>query len=107
MIVAMAASGRHGPASLGLRCAWPHRRADLSYGYVEACGLRCNYHGWLFGADGKCLEQPYDDVANPAARYKDKITPRAYPVKTLGGLLWAYMGAQPAPLLPRRQPRRT
>ena len=23
----------------------PHRRADLSYGFVEDCGLRCNYHG--------------------------------------------------------------
>ena len=21
-----------------------HRRADLSYGYVEQCGMRCNYH---------------------------------------------------------------
>jgi 5,5'-dehydrodivanillate O-demethylase len=28
------------------RC--PHRRADLTYGFVEDCGLRCNYHGWLF-----------------------------------------------------------
>ena len=23
----------------------PHRRADLLYGWVEECGLRCNYHG--------------------------------------------------------------
>ncbi len=28
---------------LDLHC--PHRRADLSYGFVEDCGLRCNYHG--------------------------------------------------------------
>ena len=82
----------------------PHRRADLSYGFVEACGLRCNYHGWLFDADGKCLEQPYDDLANPQARYKDKITIKAYPVQTLGGLLWAYMGPAPAPLLPDWEP---
>ena len=82
----------------------PHRRADLSYGYVEACGLRCNYHGWLFGADGKCLEQPYDDLANPAARFRDKVAARAYPVQALGGLLWAYMGAEPAPLLPDWEP---
>jgi 5,5'-dehydrodivanillate O-demethylase oxygenase subunit len=82
----------------------PHRRADLSYGYVEACGLRCNYHGWLFGADGKCLEQPYDDVANPQARYRDKITIKAYPVRALGGLLWAYMGPDPAPCLPDWEP---
>ena len=82
----------------------PHRRADLSYGYVEACGLRCNYHGWLFGADGQCLEQPYDDVAAPKVRFKDKIKARAYPVQALGGLLWAYMGPLPAPLLPDWEP---
>ena len=28
------------------QCA--HRRADLSYGFVEKCGLRCNYHGWAY-----------------------------------------------------------
>jgi len=31
-----------------------HRRADLSYGYVEECGLRCNYHGWLYDEAGRC-----------------------------------------------------
>ena len=82
----------------------PHRRADLSYGYVEPCGLRCNYHGWLFDADGKCLEQPYDDLANPQARFKDKIRIKAYPVRTLGGLIWAYMGPDPAPELPEWEP---
>ncbi|RYH42592.1 MAG: aromatic ring-hydroxylating dioxygenase subunit alpha, partial [Alcaligenaceae bacterium] len=39
------------------RCA--HRRADLAYGMVEQCGLRCNYHGWRFDENGKCLEQPF------------------------------------------------
>ena len=82
----------------------PHRRADLAYGYVEACGLRCNYHGWLFGPDGRCLEQPYDDVANPAAGFKDKVRAVAYPVKALGGLLWAYLGPDPAPELPDWEP---
>ncbi len=82
----------------------PHRRADLSYGYVEACGLRCNYHGWLFGPDGRCLEQPYDDLANPRARFRDKVTVKAYPVRVLGGLLWTYMGPDPAPCLPDWEP---
>ena len=82
----------------------PHRRADLSLGYVEACGLRCNYHGWLFGPDGRCLEQPYDDLANPQARFKDKIAVKAYPIRVLGGLLWTYMGPDPAPCLPDWEP---
>src|SRR5580658_1184795 len=44
-----------------------HRRADLSYGFVEECGIRCNYHGWHYDETGRCLAQPYEDTANPAA----------------------------------------
>ncbi|MBV8537079.1 MAG: Rieske 2Fe-2S domain-containing protein, partial [Alphaproteobacteria bacterium] len=81
-----------------------HRRADLSYGWVEACGIRCNYHGWLYDQDGRCLEQPYEDTANPAARLKDQVRLKAYPVKALGGMVWAYMGPRPAPELPNWAP---
>ena len=70
----------------------PHRRADTSYGFVEQCGLRCNYHGWLFDQDGRCIEQPYEDVAAPEARFKDKVRIKAYPVETRAGLIWAYLG---------------
>ena len=78
----------------------PHRRADLSYGFVENCGIRCNYHGWQFDADGRCVEQPFEDIANPEARFRDKVHIKAYPVETKGGLIWAYLGPQPAPLNP-------
>ncbi len=78
----------------------PHRRADLSYGFVETSGLRCNYHGWCYDERGRCVEQPFDDTANPEARFKDKITITAYPVQAKAGLLWAYLGPQPAPLVP-------
>src|SRR5262249_13191848 len=47
-------SGR--PALLHPRCT--HRGADLYYGKIETQGIRCCYHGWLFAADGRCLEQP-------------------------------------------------
>lgn len=30
-----------------------HRRADLSHGFVEREGLRCNYHGWQYDARGQ------------------------------------------------------
>jgi 5,5'-dehydrodivanillate O-demethylase len=42
----------------------PHRRADLSYGWVESNGIRCSYHGWLIDETGRCIEQPYEDTAN-------------------------------------------
>jgi 5,5'-dehydrodivanillate O-demethylase len=82
----------------------PHRRADLSYGFVEECGLRCNYHGWLFDNDGRTLEQPFEDVANPDAHYRDKVRVKAYPIEAKAGLLWAYLGPQPAPLVPNYEP---
>ena len=83
---------------LDRRCA--HRRADLSYGVVEDQGLRCNYHGWRFGEDGRCLEQPFEDTAYPAQDLKARIRIKSYPVEVKGGLVWAYLGPQPAPLLP-------
>jgi len=36
----------------------PHRGADLAFGRLEDGGLRCLFHGWLFDADGNCLETP-------------------------------------------------
>jgi 5,5'-dehydrodivanillate O-demethylase oxygenase subunit len=78
----------------------PHRRADLSYGFVEDCGLRCNYHGWLFDETGACLHQPFEERAHPHARFKEKVAVKAYPAEAKAGIVWAYLGPEPAPLLP-------
>lgn len=78
--------------------ACPHRRASLAYGVVEPDGLRCGYHGWLFGRDGRCLDQP----AEPAtSRFADKVTARSGHTRELGGLVFAYIGPDPAPQIPR------
>ena len=78
----------------------PHRRADLSFGMVEAQGLRCSYHGWQFDHHGACIHQPFEDTAHPERQAKARVQLTAYPVQAKGGMLWAYMGPQPAPLLP-------
>ena len=78
----------------------PHRRSDLSYGFVEKRGIRCNYHGWLMDESGQCIEQPFEDTVNPKNPLRGKCKITAYPVRELSGLLWAYMGPQPAPELP-------
>jgi 5,5'-dehydrodivanillate O-demethylase len=82
----------------------PHRRADLTYGMVEERGLRCSYHGWLYGESGQCLHQPFEEIAHPEARFKDRITVKAYPVEAKAGLVWAYLGPAPAPLVPTWEP---
>jgi 5,5'-dehydrodivanillate O-demethylase len=84
--------------------ACAHRRADLSYGFVEKCGLRCNYHGWAYDETGQCVEMPYEDTVAAKARYKDKVKILAYPVKEHAGMVWAYLGPLPAPELPDWEP---
>lgn len=64
----------------------PHRRLPLSLGCVIGDGLRCGYHGMLFGADGRCTDIPGQDVIPPAAHV------RAYPVEARWGLIWIWMG---------------
>lgn len=81
-----------------------HRSADLAYGFVEERGLRCHYHGWRYDHAGRCIEQPYEDTVDPASRYKERIRLKAYKVETLAGLLWAYLGPEPAPLVPNWEP---
>ncbi len=78
------------------RCA--HRRANLCLGTVGLEGLRCRYHGWLYDTAGKILDTP---GTPPGDDLKDRVRQRAYPVEELGGLIFAYLGPQPAPLLPR------
>ncbi|NUA31239.1 aromatic ring-hydroxylating dioxygenase subunit alpha [Cupriavidus basilensis] len=81
-----------------------HRRADLAYGYVEQCGLRCNYHGWQYDQQGRCVDQPFEQMVDPHCRLKARVRLKAYQVQAKAGMLWAYMGPQPAPLLPDWEP---
>jgi 5,5'-dehydrodivanillate O-demethylase len=84
------------PAILGAKCA--HRRANLCLGNVEKDGLRCRYHGWLYGNDGRVLQTPGEP---PDSKLKDTVTHPSYPAEELGGFVFTYMGPKPMPLLPR------
>jgi 5,5'-dehydrodivanillate O-demethylase len=87
-------AGRYG--LVGEHC--PHRSASLAFGRVDEEGIRCPYHGWKFDGAGKCLEQPAEP---PGSTFKERTRHTAYPVEKLGGLLFAYLGPEPKPLLPR------
>lgn len=87
-------AGKYG--LVGEHC--PHRATSLYYGTVEPEGIRCPYHGWKFDTQGKCLEQPFEPKESC---FKEKIRHTAYQVQELAGMLFGYMGPQPAPLLPR------
>ncbi len=76
----------------------PHRRASFAHGIPTQEGIRCPYHGWEYNAQGKCLNQPNEQ---DKCAFRDKVSTDAYPVEEMGGMLFAYMGPQPQPLLPR------
>lgn len=83
----------------------PHRRADMAYGMVEENGLRCSYHGWCFDPSGACVEQPFEDVVRGSGGGgRGNVAATAYPVEAKAGMLWAYMGPAPAPLVPDWEP---
>jgi 5,5'-dehydrodivanillate O-demethylase oxygenase subunit len=86
-------SGRLG--LIGQRCL--HRAVDLQWGIPDKDGLRCPYHGWLYDETGQCIDTPLEA---PDSSFRDRLRITAYPVQEMGGLIFAYMGPQPAPLLP-------
>jgi 5,5'-dehydrodivanillate O-demethylase len=75
----------------------PHRGASLRHGCVERDGIRCPYHGWKFSPTGDCLEMP----AERGTAALRRVAAAAYRVEELGGLVFGYLGPEPAPLLPR------
>src|SRR3954447_17765658 len=81
-----------------------HRRASLAYGVVESDGIRCQYHSWKFDETGRVIEQPFEDTMHPEARFRDKCSITAYKAEERGGLIFAYLGPGPAPLLPNWSP---
>lgn len=49
----------------------PHLGAHLGFGgVVEGDGVRCPFHAWRFGADGRCTDIPYAKRIPPRAQIK-------------------------------------
>jgi len=85
------------PGLLYPRCM--HRGTTLFYGKVEDEGIRCCYHGWLFGVDGTCLDQPCEPSRG---LHRDVARQPWYPIEERYGLVFAYMGPPDRkPVLPR------
>jgi phthalate 4,5-dioxygenase oxygenase subunit len=80
---------------VGRFCA--HRGVDLSFGRHEDGGLRCLYHGWLYGADGRCLEQPAEPEAS---NFAAKVRIPSYPCEERNGIVFGYLGAGDPPPFP-------
>ncbi|KLE34640.1 hypothetical protein AAW00_10705 [Aurantiacibacter luteus] len=63
-----------------------HRGAPLSLGTVVADGIRCNYHGVVFGGDGICTRIPNQDLI------PDKARVTSFPLVEKDDIVWLWHG---------------
>ena len=82
------------PQVLAPGCA--HRGTLLSTGWVEGDALRCFYHGWKYGPDGRCIEAPAERDG-----FCSTVSVRSYPTRDYLGLVFAYLGEGEPPPFPR------
>lgn len=70
-----------------------HRSTRLSVGTVDGCDLRCAYHGWTWGPDGRCTSIPSlpDGPIPPKARIA------VHDVEERYGLVWVRLRDPDAP----------
>jgi len=85
------------PHAIDARC--PHLGADLSLGTVTGTSVRCAFHGWCFGADGRCEHAPASPTP-PTRRV------RVYPCEERWGLVWMFNGPSATFPLPSPEPDR-
>jgi nitrite reductase/ring-hydroxylating ferredoxin subunit len=72
------------PVVLDAHC--PHLGAHLGLGTVDGNGIRCPFHGWRFGSDGKCDDVPYA-CKTPRAHV------RTWPVQVANGIIFVWYGS--------------
>lgn len=70
-----------------------HRGGSLANGWVEGDCVRCPYHGWSFGGDGKCTHIPANPPGTPIPK---RAQVDAYPVEERYGWVWVFLGDLPA-----------
>jgi phenylpropionate dioxygenase-like ring-hydroxylating dioxygenase large terminal subunit len=64
------------------RC--PHRSAKLHLGWNCGDSVQCAYHGWKYGADGKCIEVP----SAPEGPIPRRAVATTYDCEEKYGLIW-------------------
>ncbi|GGE32282.1 (2Fe-2S) ferredoxin [Marinicauda pacifica] len=88
--------GREGDGTpFALRDICPHRGIPLTAGRMVngAREVECAYHGWRFGAHGRCTAIP--SLVEGQEMDIARIRVRKYPVQEKNGLIWVFMASGP------------
>ena len=67
--------------------ACPHRGASMA---LARNSLRCIYHGWRFGVDGRTLEVPTQPTRE--AEFAARVPFRQFPSREAAGMVWVWIG---------------
>ncbi len=70
--------------------ACPHRGASMALARNENNSLRCIYHGWRFGVDGRTLEVPTQPTRE--AEFAARVPFRQFPSREAAGMVWVWIG---------------
>lgn len=71
-----------------------HMGADLALGEVDGNVLRCEFHHWEYGGDGRCTKIPVQEHIPRRARLFH------FPTREQWGLIWIFNGTEPLYELP-------
>lgn len=82
---------RHEGQALAWRDLCLHRGTRLSLGRVTGGTLVCAYHGWRYGASGRCVHIP----AHPDRPPPEKACVTTYACREEHGLIWVSLGRPP------------
>ncbi|WP_101783286.1 aromatic ring-hydroxylating oxygenase subunit alpha [Nonomuraea indica] len=74
-----------------------HLGADLSVGRLDGDAIRCAFHGWRYGMDGRCLSANGTPVDPRARLFR-------FPTVETHGIVWAFNGSAPLFTLPQPDP---
>ncbi len=72
----------------------PHRGIPLSFGTFDGREVECCYHGWRFGADGRCTAIPA--LVEGQAFEPGRIKAKTFPAREVQGNIWIFAGSDPA-----------
>jgi vanillate O-demethylase monooxygenase subunit len=73
-----------------------HRSTRLSVGWVDDATIRCAYHGWRWGPDGRCVEIP----AQPGVAIPARACIETFEATMAYGLVWVRLDGSAGTPLP-------